>query len=317
MVWAFKIRNTLLLLLGILCVFFGIEKWNSPVVLNRNEMYSQAKIRVVQVKKSLYTAPFSKDIPVKKYFKTLDSLVEYYRPQLPFAWNEFILIQANPRIIDSLQSFDYYRKKEKGVFIYDQKELIIFHKGDQLLIPDSEMRIHIQKNLDANILDLNIPEYRLRIIRNTDTLFSFPVRVGRNERKYLELAKHVVSLRTPQGEGTIIRIERNPIFINPVTGKTYYASKRDDDRYTRLPLIPWIEPELNGLRQGAMIHPTTNQQTLNKAYSNGCVGLNEADMWRVYYEAPLGTRVIFRYEPHLVLHNGEILSLKDIYNLRK
>ena len=50
-------------------------------------------------------------------------------------------------------------------------------------------------------------------------------------------------------------------------------------KVTKLPQIPFIETEINGIRNGQLIHPTTNPETLNKAYSNGCIGTKEADAW--------------------------------------
>lgn len=311
-------RILLFAFIMLIVIVFIFQKGNkdSDTVFVKKEKTFSKKVNQ-KPKKQIYTQAFRGDIKMKKYFKILDSLLKKYEPLLSYPLDEFTFIHANSRIIDSLESFDYYRNIAKGTFISDQKELIIFHKGDSLLIPDSLMADSIQKNLKSNLIDLNIPEYKLRIIRNKDTLFTFPVRVGRNERKYLVLARNTVSLKTPTGKGLIVRIERNPRFINPVTGKTYYATKRDDNRYTKMPLIPWIEPELNGLRQGAMIHPTTNAETLGKAYSNGCVGLHEADMWRVYYEAPLGTRVVFRYDLKEGNVDEDSLKLEDIYHFRK
>jgi L,D-transpeptidase ErfK/SrfK len=77
-----------------------------------------------------------------------------------------------------------------------------------------------------------------------------------------------------------------------------------------MPLIPWIEPKLGGRRTGQLIHPTSNPKSLGKAYSNGCIGTREADAWRIYYHAPLGTRVVVRYD----LRVADTIRLKDIYN---
>jgi L,D-transpeptidase ErfK/SrfK len=73
-------------------------------------------------------------------------------------------------------------------------------------------------------------------------------------------------------------------------------------------------PEINGIRSGALIHPTTNLSTLGKAVSNGCVGLSEADAWLVYYYAPLGTQVRFRYDLEVHDKAGKIIILRDIYD---
>lgn len=82
-----------------------------------------------------------------------------------------------------------------------------------------------------------------------------------------------------------------------------------------MPIIPWIEPSINGIRYGALIHPTTNPETLGKAYSHGCVGTTEQDAWFIYYNAPIGTPVFFRYDLTVIQPSGDILFLKDIYEL--
>jgi L,D-transpeptidase ErfK/SrfK len=143
------------------------------------------------------------------------------------------------------------------------------------------------------------------------------VRVGKNEKKFLKMAGREVSLQTPIGKGEIVRINKAPWFINPVDNKRYYKTRRDDGQYTSLPLIPWLEPSINGQRPGSMIHPTTNKSTLGKAASNGCVGLAEGDMWVVYYHAPLGTMVEFKYELNVKSERGDTLKLEDIYKLNE
>ncbi len=261
----------------------------------------------------IYTLPFPHDVKVKNYFAAVDSIVEFYCRSAGYNLTEHILLNANPRIIDTLASFDYYLKMQDSIFIYDQKELVVFHTGDSLLIPDSAMTSEIKTKLDSTVIDVNIPEYKLRIIENRDTIFTFPVRVGANKEKYLETAGRIVNLKTKTGKGEIVRLERNPWYVNPATGKRYYGTNRDDKRYTMMPLIPWIEPSINGIRHGDLIHPTTNRETLGKAYSHGCIGLNEADAWRVYYSSPLGTKVIFRYDLKVRNENGDTILLKDIY----
>ena len=81
-----------------------------------------------------------------------------------------------------------------------------------------------------------------------------------------------------------------------------------------MPQIPFIETEINGLRNGQLIHPTTNPITLNKAYSNGCIGTKEADAWVIYYYAPIGTGITIRYDLNMVDESGKRHILKDIYN---
>lgn len=249
------------------------------------------------------------DVLVNHYFEVMDSVCRAVDSTFGIQLTEYELVHGNRWILDSLMSFDYYTAQERGIFIADQKLCRVLKAGDVLEVPDTASLNAIRGMLRSIRIDVNIPEYTLRIFQDDSLLHQCLVRVGKNERKYLALAGHEVDLRTPVGEGRIVRIERNPIYINPVDGHRYKTTRRDDDRYTQLPRIPFLEPEINGVRSGALIHPTTNRSTLGRAISNGCVGLSEADAWMVYYYAPLGTRVRFRYD----LIAGERV-LKDIYS---
>jgi len=137
--------------------------------------------------------------------------------------------------------------------------------------------------------------------------------VGQNKKKYLAQSGRETDLRTRTGRGKIIRHDRNPRFYNPVDGKRYYTTLRDDGNRTLMPQIPWIETEIDGRRNGQLIHPTTNPVTLEKAYSNGCIGTSEADAWILYYHAPLGTPVRIRYDLKVPATDGVLPYLKDIY----
>ncbi|MCF8277872.1 MAG: L,D-transpeptidase [Flavobacteriales bacterium] len=267
--------------------------------------------------RGIYTEPFPDSVTIKDYFCTMDSLVLRYDSLETYPITEHIIVQANPWIIDSLAATDYYVLKARGIFNNDQRSLAIFRKGDRLLIPDSAYASELKQRLDSVLIDVNVHEYRLRIFLGKDTLYSFPVRVGQNKTKFLQMAGYVMSLQTNLGSGTIVRIERDPAYINPVNGHRYYTTLRDDGRRTNLPQIPFLETELDGIRTGDMIHPTTNPSTLGKAWSNGCIGTREGDAWRIYYHAPLGTRVTVRYDLDVVQPNGDTLHLPNIYDLVK
>ncbi len=264
-----------------------------------------------------YEIQVPRDVSVKEYFLFIDSTVTALDTLIDYSLTEHILVWANPWIIDTLVSTDYYHQIAQDTFIYDQRKMIVLHQGSILRIPSQKEATTIQHRLSSTVLDVNIPEFKLRIYQHDSVLHTFPVRVGRNERKYLETAGREVDLRTPIGKGKIVRIEQDPYFVDPVTGEPFTTTQRDDGRRTMMPQIPWLEPEINGIRYGSMIHPTTNPSTLGKAYSNGCVGTPEGAAWIIFNSAPVGTSVNFRYDLEVEDEQGNILLLDDIYELAK
>lgn len=253
------------------------------------------------------------EVKVGDYYTFMDSLSSKWSSKLTYSVDEYSLVFKNKWIIDTLARTDYYVQKKLENFIYDSKEMSLFNSGDTLYIP-SQKEIHQFNQLQAQTwIDINIPEYKLRIRRGDSILMTVPVRVGRKEKKYLAMAKREVDLRTHVGAGEIVRINRNPSFINPTNNKVYEVTRRDDGQVTTLPIVPWIEPMIDEHRYGQLIHPTTNPNTLGKAYSNGCIGVGEADMWRVYFYAPLKTKVIIRYDLRVVDEHGNEVVLPDIY----
>lgn len=253
------------------------------------------------------------NISARSYFHFIDSLIAHLDTTLKYRVNEYTLVHANPWLIDTLAHTDYYYLKSRGIYKGDLHNQTVLKKGKKLIIPDSLQADSLNRKLQGMVIDVNIPEYKLRILSEGKTLYTFPVRVGRVEQKYLAMAGREVDLRTRKGEGSIIRVNRFPVFINPSDNKIYHSTRRDDGERTQLPIVPWIEPELDGIRYGQMIHPTTNPVTLGKAYSNGCIGIGEGDMWKVYYYAPLGTKVVVRYDLQVIEENRDTIMLKDIY----
>ncbi len=272
----------------------------SPAVLYKN-----------QQKQTIHL--LAREVQMKDYFDFMDAIVCRYDSLLNHSMSEHLIVRNNPWIIDTLAATDYYRLKERGIINLDQQELVIFRPGNYLIIPDSSNVDSLNRLFDQTYLDVNVPEYKLRIVQHDTVAYKFPVRVGRNERKYLAMAGRTEDLRTRTGEGTIIRHAKDPVFINPSNNHYYHVTRRDDGTVTAMPRIPWIEPEINGRRYGQLIHPTTNIETLGKAYSNGCIGTSEAAAWRIYYHSPLGTRIVIRYDLNAVNDVGEMITLEDIY----
>ncbi len=270
----------------------------------------------VVVSDTLCTFIVPHDVKMKHYFAFMDSLRRVF-DTLPYELSEHILVRINPFIIDTLENTDYYRMKLRDSFVYDQKQLVILKKGDTLKIPTLAVVDTLKAKMARTYIDVNIPEFKLRIIEDMDTIYTFPVRVGQNRTRFLMEVGREVDLRTRTGVGYISYIHKKDFFIDPVEGKKFTSTKRDDNRRTLMPLQPWLEPKIYGQLWGQLIHPTTNPSSLGKAYSNGCIGTKEADIWRLYYYAPVGTKVKIRYDLRVINEQGDTLRLKHIYNSKK
>lgn len=265
----------------------------------------------------IWVVTVKKDIPVKQYFPYLDSIVTLYDSITPYALSEHLLVRANPWIIDTLKNTDYYLMKARDSLVYNQQEMIVLREGSTIEVPAFAKAKKIISALEKTSIDVNIPEFKLRIYEDSLLLHQFTVRVGRNEKKYLKMGDRITDLRTITGEGSIVGHVKNPDYYNPANGHQYFSTRRDDNVRTKLPQIPFIETEINGVRNGQLIHPTTNPISLGKAYSNGCIGTSEADAWVLYYHAPIGTELKIRYDTTIIDASGEKQELKDIYGYKK
>jgi L,D-transpeptidase ErfK/SrfK len=254
-----------------------------------------------------------KPITIENYFQFLDSIVKKYDTLTSYKLSEHLLVRANPWIVDTLKNTDYYLMKERDSFVFNQKKMIVLPKGAQIKLPDLFAANTLMNTFKNTYIDVNIPEFKLRIYRDSIKLHEFPIRVGRNEKKYLKMAGRVVDLKTKTGKGIIVKHVRNPDYLNPVNGHQYFVTKRDDGKVTKLPQIPFVETEINGLRNGQLIHPTTNPVTLGKAYSNGCIGTKEGDAWIIYYYAPIDTKINIRYDLKVKDSSNKAVILEDIY----
>lgn len=301
-----------ILILGIGTFFpltIKLDKAQTGIQRTHKEPYHDSIKKIVAARRILIT----RNINISQYFDYMDSLVNVYDSLVPYSLSEHLLAHANPWIIETLANTDYYRMMARDSFVYDQRKLLVLRLSDTIKIPDSLSAVTILDNFKQTHLDINIPEFKLRIYRDTTLLFAFPVRVGKNTKKYLGIVDKAIDLRTKTGSGKIVRHEKDPDFYNPVNHQRFYTTKRDDNKTTLMPQIPWIETEINGVRNGQMIHPTTNPVTLGKPSSNGCIGTREADAWIIYYYAPLETAIRIRYHLEFTNDKGEKFKLNDIY----
>jgi hypothetical protein len=254
------------------------------------------------------------DITIENYFSFIDSLVIKYDSVTPYQLTEHLLVRANPWIIDTLKNTDYYIQKARDSFIYNQKKMIVLNKGIELIIPNLEQANEILSSFKKTKIDVNIPEFKLRIYEDSIQLFSFLVRVGKDTKRFLKMSDRVQDLKTISGNGTIIGYNRYPDYYNPVNSHRYFVTNRDDKRITKLPQVPFIKTQINGVRNGQLIHVTTNPNTLGKAYSNGCIGTEEGNVWVIYYYAPFGTKITIRYDLTIKNKKGKDSLLVNVYD---
>ena len=257
--------------------------------------------------------PINEVVTAGEYFDFIDDLVPHLDSTNIQDLDEYVVMRANPWLIDRLANTDYYVTAATGEFVEDPKAIEILQPGEKLLIPNAEQVKEIRERMAATVIDVNIPEFKLWIKEGDAIVHEAEVRVGKNTQRFLAMAGRDVDLRTHPGVGTITRIARDPAYINPRNNKRYSVTRRDDGKVTKMPRIPWLEPTIDGRRLGQLIHPTTNVGTLGKAYSNGCVGTSEATGWYLYFHAPLGTKVLFRYDLEVIEEQGDTIRLKDIY----
>jgi hypothetical protein len=306
-------KNIVLLAFSFIIVgCLNSEKVNSDVN-EKNEKESIETDSKVKQKVTPIEIVVNKDVPIRSYFKWMDSIVTKHNQTRNYIIDEYIIVHHNKWILDTLAHTDYYYLMDKGIFNEDSQSLLALKEDQVLVIPDSIQTLQLKAQLRNTSLELNIPEFRLRIIQDGKELYKFPVRVGKAGKRYMAMAKGEVDMRTKPGIGEIIRVNKNPIFANPQNNHKYERTNRDDGKNTALPAIPWLEPSINGISVGQLIHPTTNLATLEKASSNGCIGLRESDAWIVYYYAPLGTRVVFTYELQGKDDTGKTVEYRNIY----
>jgi len=289
----------LVVLINLIWLFYQYQPSLEPAYIKPPQGLNKKDLTTISDKtEDLHTIPYTvinqHVIQFSKIFLTLDSLAVKNLPSNLPVPGDLILVQANPWILDTLRKTDYRLAQVSGRLVEDLDQEVVLPRGARLIIPDSLTSYQIAASLLATRIDVHLSDFRLRLIRNNDTILNCPIRIGRNEEIYLEAVGRTVDLRTPAGKGKIIRTWRRPKSVNLHTGETYLVTRRDDGRITRMPFIPSLEPEINGRRTGKMIHATTNPITLGTAYSHGCIGVSEADMWVIYFNVPVGSEILIR-----------------------
>src|SRR5690606_18860902 len=105
------------------------------------------------------TIRVDKDVPIRHYFKWMDSVVAAHNTNHTYRIDEYILVHNNPWIIDTLAHTDYYYLKEKGIINQDSQALPALREGQTLIVPDSLQTAQIMERLGNTYIDVNIPEF--------------------------------------------------------------------------------------------------------------------------------------------------------------
>jgi L,D-transpeptidase ErfK/SrfK len=314
--WAsiFKKQNNLrCLLAAILFLFCFLTNIFSTSLNPPKTYFGNPKKDSIVPSEVLFTFIVPNDVKMGDYFTFMNNVTRAFDSILPYKLTEHILVRYNSFIIDSLVNTDYYRMKTKKIFVNEQKKLTILKKGTLIYVPTLAVVNKLKAKMAKTYLDVNIPEYKLRVMEGTDTVYTFPIRVGQVKTQFAPTIGRDVDMRTRTGIGFIANIHPKDHSFDPIDGKKYAFTTRDDGKVTVMPLLPWLEPKINNQLRGQWIHATTNPRSLGKAYSNGCMGTSEADIWRIYYYAPIDTKVVIRYDLTVRNEKGEFVSLRDVY----
>ena len=102
------------------------------------------------------------NVQIKNYFEFIHAISVHFDSLLPYPINEYILVHHNPWIMDTLVHSDYYYQMERGHFVYDQTQMVVLPKGSDLIIPTEDEAAAISQLLTETVIDLNIPEFKIR-----------------------------------------------------------------------------------------------------------------------------------------------------------
>jgi len=149
-------------------------------------------------------------------------------------------------------------------------------------------------SMASYLIDINIPEYTLRLYENDLLINTFPIAVGKSI--------------TPSilGDFKIVTIVKNP---------TWYPQGKDAvPPGPENPLGPWWL----GLDYPSYgIHGNNAPSSIGKAQSKGCIRMRNDDVEYLAGKVQKGTQVRLRYEP-IVLIKGSVSKFAvydDLYNL--
>ena len=113
----------------ILIVIFSCKNESEqPIELVKNDKDSSSTLIEKTRDSVIFKVPVKAKITVVNYFKYMDTLVARYNSLVKYSLTEHIIVRANPWIIDTLENTDYYRRKERREFVYNQKKLFSFDR---------------------------------------------------------------------------------------------------------------------------------------------------------------------------------------------
>ncbi len=141
-------------------------------------------------------------------------------------------------------------------------------------------------------VEINIPEFTLRVFRDDEVIRTFPVGVGRP------------GFPTPVGSFRVISKVEHPVWENPYLGPGVkrIGAGAENPLGTR-----WIG--FHATEQGEYgMHGTDSPETVGKLSSHGCIRMRIPDAEALYQLVSVGTPVRITYETHrLESRDGQLI----------
>lgn len=161
---------------------------------------------------------------------------------------------------------------------------------------------------------INIPAFRLFLLRKGEVVRSWPVALGRD---FDRDRKNQKRWRTPLGTFKIRAKYWHPDWIVPKDLQKELKNPREIVPYGD-PEYPLGEAKLQLTSSGLTIHGTNSPRSIGKLASHGCIRMWNSAIKDLYKEVKAGTPVALVYVPVQVVEDGGRVWLevnRDVYGL--
>ena len=156
--------------------------------------------------------------------------------------------------------------------------------GTRLIVP-SDWDL-VEERFDQQLILVEIRKRTLKFFENGKLKLEFSVRVGKKDTP------------TPIGTGIIYIKRERPVFRyikGPKKGEIIYYSQLEDGRVIKIPTkdMRALGIFICGISK-CSIHSTTEENTIGRAVSSGCIGMRIKDMLLLYSYVKTGAKIIIK-----------------------